>query len=262
VATPSPAYDDLRCFCLFVGPNRSGSSLVGALLDAHANALVAHELDAFEDRGSTGRLAYATREELFDDIARNSGRAARKGRKGRRRGGNVSYAVPGRHQGTTERLHVIGTKRANRTMVALDQNPRALQDLQEQVGIPLRLVHLVRNPFDNIASMTPEHEPEMRVERYVSLQSQVRAVKEAGWPVHDVFLEEVIAEPDGTLGALCAFLELEAGAEYLRDCARIVLDAPNESRHGRDWTPQDLGTVNELMGEIPWLGRYVATEIR
>jgi len=258
----TPSYDGLRAFGLFVGPNRSGSSLVGALLDAHAQALIAHELDAFEDRGSTGRLGYADREALFAAIAENSARAARKGRKGRRRGGDVSYAVPGLHQGDVESLRVIGTKRANRTMVALEHNPRALEALEEQVLIPLRLIHLIRNPFDNVASMTPVDEPLMRVERYVQLIGMVNALKDAGWPLKDVYLEEVIADPRSELAALCEFLDLKPAEDYLAGCASIVEDEPNESRHGRAWTDEEVATLTGLIDDVPWLGRYAGAEIR
>ena len=38
----------VRAYVMFVGQPRTGHSLVGALLDAHPNALVAHELDALK----------------------------------------------------------------------------------------------------------------------------------------------------------------------------------------------------------------------
>ena len=41
-------FDDVRGFVIFVGQPRTGHSLVGALLDAHPNALIAHELDALK----------------------------------------------------------------------------------------------------------------------------------------------------------------------------------------------------------------------
>src|SRR5688572_10750331 len=36
---------DVRTFALFIGHARSGSSLVGSLLNAHRHALIAHELN-------------------------------------------------------------------------------------------------------------------------------------------------------------------------------------------------------------------------
>ena len=38
----------VRAYVMFVGQPRTGHSLVGALLDAHPNALIAHELDALK----------------------------------------------------------------------------------------------------------------------------------------------------------------------------------------------------------------------
>ena len=50
-------FRDLEAFCLFVGHPRSGHSLVGALLDAQPDAVIAHELDAlgFVEAGERSR---------------------------------------------------------------------------------------------------------------------------------------------------------------------------------------------------------------
>ena len=50
---------------------------------------------------------------------------------------------------------VIGDKKGTGTAKALS-NPKGLQDLQElqeTVMAPVKLIHVIRNPFDNIATM-------------------------------------------------------------------------------------------------------------
>src|SRR5690349_21009491 len=39
-------YGDVERFCLFVGYPRSGHSLIGSLLNAHHEVVIAHEMDA------------------------------------------------------------------------------------------------------------------------------------------------------------------------------------------------------------------------
>ena len=74
-------YDELRAFCLFMGYTRSGHSLVGACLDAHPEAAIAHEAKIFEydDNKPTGGLHYASRPEP-DRSARQPRGPARAGR--------------------------------------------------------------------------------------------------------------------------------------------------------------------------------------
>ena len=39
-------FETIQLYCMFVGYPRSGHSLVGTLLDAHPDIVIAHELDA------------------------------------------------------------------------------------------------------------------------------------------------------------------------------------------------------------------------
>lgn len=254
-------YEHLNSFCLFVGPNRSGTTVVGALLDAHPNALIGHEVDAFEDRGRTGRLQFARREDLFAKIVKNSARKAQLGRPGKRREGPVSYAVPGQHQGESERLQVIGTKRAQRTMQALDRNPSGLSDLQDQVELELKLIHVVRNPFDNIASMTPASQPRPPVSNYAHVTEQLRRIRSEPWPIHELALEDLIGHPESELTRLCEFFDLPVTREYLEACGRIILAEPNQSRRDRRWVAEDVASVRALVEDVPWLRRYRGTPI-
>src|SRR4051812_27120158 len=45
-------FDGVRKYCMFIGYPRSGHSLIGSLLDAHSNAIIAHELDALKFIGA------------------------------------------------------------------------------------------------------------------------------------------------------------------------------------------------------------------
>ena len=57
----------LETYCMFIGYPRSGHSLVGSLLDAHPQIILAHELNALElfKRGFGARQIYIFLMEKF-----------------------------------------------------------------------------------------------------------------------------------------------------------------------------------------------------
>ena len=68
--------------------------------------------------------------------------------------------------------------------------------------------------------------------------------------------EDLIADPGKVLAGLCHRLDLEPTPEYLRDCAAIVYESANRSRHGAQWSADRLRSVRDSMGEYPWLAGY------
>jgi hypothetical protein len=63
------------------------------------------------------------------------------------------YTVPTRWQGTFRRPDVIRDKKGGQSTRRLRDRPELLDRLRRTVQVPVRAVHVVRNPFDNIASM-------------------------------------------------------------------------------------------------------------
>lgn len=98
-------FADIETYRMFVGYGRSGHSLVGALLDAHPEAVIAHELDA-----ARYFRAGFTRNQVYWLILRNDRAFARGGATARI---EYTYAIPNQWQGRHRRLRVIGdTRRA------------------------------------------------------------------------------------------------------------------------------------------------------
>ncbi len=69
-------FDTVERFCLFIGYPRSGHSLVGSLLDAHPNVVLAHELDALRYVAAGYR-----RKQLYWMILRRDAEFTRSGRR-------------------------------------------------------------------------------------------------------------------------------------------------------------------------------------
>jgi hypothetical protein len=256
------SFADLEAFCIFVGYPRSGHSLVGGLLDAHPDMVVAHELDVLRYVEAGFR-----RIQLFELLLSNSRRVAARGREQT----GYSYAVPGQWQGRFQTLRVMGDKKGGMSAFRLRDDPRLLERLVDCVRLPLRVVHVVRNPYDNIASMSTR--PDTRLprgrrstavgvteaaQRYFSLSETVKATAARLAPSEIFHLrhEDLIAAPAEQLGALCRFLGQDAPDDYLRDCAAAVFSERHRSRDDVEWTQEEVELVSREMASFGFLERY------
>jgi hypothetical protein len=242
----------VRTFLLFVGHPRSGHSLVGSLLDAHPDVVVSHELDALKYVSVGYR-----RGQLFTLVIEHARSNAAAGRKS----WGYSYAVPDQWQGRYERLEVLGDKRGRATTARLADQPDLLDRLAATVGVPVSVVQVIRDPFDNIATMWRRGKASLedQVDTYFSLCATVDRIAERVAPTsfHRVWLEQLIADPQGQLAELCRFLHLPAEPDYLASCASIVLDSPRRTRQDAPWTPELIDDVERRARDHVWLAPYV-----
>ena len=119
----------MKYFLSFMGYPRSGHTLVAAILNANPNVVCSNQLHLY---GS-------------DNIDLNYIK---------------SYSTnPGTWKSTTQIPHVqkreikvIGDKTGHRTVLTLNKNPQRLGMIKSQVGVPIKWIHVVRNPFDNLAT--------------------------------------------------------------------------------------------------------------
>ena len=143
----SMGFADVKSFCVFVGHNKSGTSMIGSLLDAHPNVTVADEVGALEYVS-----AGFARDQLFHILLRASRRELLKGRITARRLTPYSYLVPGQWQGRHGRLRVIGDGASGSTTRRFATEPDLLQRLQKVLGgVNLKLIQVIRNPYDPIS---------------------------------------------------------------------------------------------------------------
>ncbi|MGH6882871.1 MAG: hypothetical protein ACREFM_18260, partial [Hypericibacter sp.] len=118
---------------LFIGQGRSGHSLVGALLDAHPDCLIAHELNV-----CSLIAAGFDRDQICYLMWENSRHFAKVGRAW----GRYSYAVPGAQQGGFRKLRVIGDKKGGSTSDYFYQNPSNFARTAAFFDVPLRFIHV------------------------------------------------------------------------------------------------------------------------
>lgn len=246
-----PGFRSVRTFCLFLGYPRSGHSIVGSLLNAHPDAVVSHELDVLRYVDLRFR-----REQLYHLILEKDRAFARSGRLVKR---GFDYNVPGEWQGRYRQLLVIGDKRGNSSVRRLDKHPQVLDRLRRTVGVDVRIIHVARNPFDNITTMASRARCglDKATDRYFRLCEAIDGVRTiAPEEVFDTSHEALIADPAGCLRELCAFLDLEASPTYLHNCASVVYSLPSRSRSGGDWSRERIERVERRIGDFDFLQSY------
>lgn len=245
-------FGKVETYLTFIGYPRSGHSLVGSLLDAHPDAVVAHELDALEHvQAGVGR------DRLYEMLVESSREFTVAGREWE----GYGYQVPDQWQGSFRRLRVIGDKKGAASTRRLADNPDLLERLRDTVSGEMKFVHVIRNPYDNVSTMFNRRRANRSlratIKKYFALCEANADLKDRlGESVFDLKHEEFVQNPKLCLGRLCEFLGLEKHEDYLEDCASLVFGSPRKTRHETQWNAGALERLGEGMGRYDFLKDY------
>ena len=229
-----PAFDEVETYAMFVGHPRSGHTLVKALLNAHDQIVIGQEANILKyvSLGFNRWMLYSmilASDQYFHGAGRTWDQ--------------YGYQIPNQWQGKYRQLRLIGDKKAGRSTYLIGKNPDLLNRLQRTVNVPIKLFFVVRNPFDNIATISRKHGYSLSesIDLYLRLCRNVVDLHAAypDIPMITVYLEKLIENPQDELQRMLEFVGLKSDAAYLSDCARIVFSSPNLSRNQVDW-PTDL----------------------
>jgi hypothetical protein len=250
------SFRDIRTYCMFVGYPRTGHSLIGSLLDAHPNIVIAHELDALKlfQRGFS-------RQQVFHLLLENSKKMAAAGRAH----SGYSYEVHDQWQGRFEKLQVLGDKKGATSAMRFYLDPELLSFVKNKIATELKFVHVIRNPYDVLATMTrrsPRKSLDTHIDVFFKLCSSIETLKKQLQPaqIFDVRLESFIEDPKPHLDRLCSFLGVKTNDRYLEDCASIVFKSPKKSRFDIPWSREPFAKVSEGMEAFSFLSGYAYDE--
>jgi hypothetical protein len=132
--------------------------------------------------------------------------------------------------------------------------------LYKRIRKPIKFIHVVRNPYDNISGIATlsQLSLEKSIENYFSLCTTNELLKKR-IPKEDIFEmrhEDLITKPEYVLRNLCQFLEVECTEEYLRDCSSVVFQSPHSNRQKINWTPAFIKSVQDRIETFPFLKGY------
>ena len=248
----SSLFGGLETYCMFIGYPRSGHSLIGSLLDAHESVAISHELHAikFMEAGFSDR-------QLFALILENAKRSAAISRVW----GKFSYAVPGQWQGRYKQLTVIGDKKGGGSTGMIGRDFSRLEQFRRHIPLRHRYVHVIRNPFDNIATIARNDAEQLgrATKFYFDWHRTNLAIAGAVGSGEIIHLrsEGFIADPRNELSRLCRFLGVAANEDYLRACSEIVAKKRSKTRHSIKWPGSLRTTIQENIERYDLLRGYV-----
>lgn len=255
--------DKLKYFVMFAGYPRSGHTLVASILNAHPNVVISNQLFILKN------IEKFDKDSLFDHIKLGS------------REGIWKSEVKIKPV-TKDEIKVVGDKTGHRTMELLGgyktllpffkemkvDPPKELSKLKEIVGVPVKWIHVVRNPYDNLTTWVKKNnesrekhnrniEKEFNdvFEKYKHLNEKILELKQTE-DVLTINHERVIRFIDKTLDSLCEFLDIEKYPEWRKRVINSLWKEPRETRRNMKWDRGKINKVAKLADRYEWLIGY------
>ena len=271
--------DSVETFLIFIGWPRSCHSIIGSMLDAHPNVVIAHDYFLFRklklkrNKRPTVNLSQLYSQLFYWSTVNDDFRNLKKG---------YSLNINGSWQGSFTELKVIGDKSGRSAVVEYIKDremfKKAFQKLENSVKVPIKVLQVVRNPLDMIATkvlFTGSPTKTTKVNATVKHKYRnfglinkaathfVNFTKEIIGMIYDVDLsplevhcEDLISHPSKTMSDICQFLDLECSPDYLQMCVDKTFKNVSESRHLVDWDPNTLPSLIDELRTFPFFQRY------
>jgi hypothetical protein len=237
----------LQAFVLVIGNSRSGTTMVGSILDSHPAMLCAHETEA-----SRAFWRGWTRAAIVAEVEKNSAEAAANQRPSE----GYHYAIPSAPKAA---VTLLADKVWNPALLLLAGDPGLLSRLSETMGAPVLLVHCVRNPFDVIATM--HHRSGAALEDrmrwyFMHCEAAQTLIARNESPIHLVRSEELIADAEVIAGQLFNWLGAPASAAHLAHVRGVVRSKPNRSRDRVTWPAALIREIEARAAHYTFLSGY------
>ncbi|MGB7876353.1 MAG: sulfotransferase, partial [Anaerolineales bacterium] len=211
-----------------------------------------------------GALDYASagfkRSQIFHMLLKGSRRELMKGRVTARRLTPYSYLVPGQWQGRFTKLQVIGDGKAGSSTQHFARDPQLLsQLLSVMADVDVKLIQVVRNPFDVISVMMVRGKRTFAnsINHYfTNCENLIRLRNHMRINLLAVHYEDFVTYPVANLTPICEYLDVEPHPDYLQACAGIMHETPDLSRHMVEWTPKWKKVVEDNLARYDFLQGY------
>lgn len=238
----------MKYWLSFMGYPRSGHTLVAAILNANPNVMCSNQLNIFADITKFNLKYiknYSKQENTWKDTTQ-------------------IVHVP------KEEITVVGDKTGHRTVVELEKNPQRLGVFKSMVGVPIKWIHVVRNPFDNLATWGKlnfinrrKKQPEITqhqmldevIQKYRALNETIRKIRQSE-DVLTVNHEYVITRMHNTLEEMANFLEISFDPVWRDNVRNTVWSKPRVTRTQVAWSRPQRQAVDRIIESCDWLEGY------
>lgn len=249
----------------FLGTGQSGHTAVAACLDAHPNVIIAEE-QSYVKKLISGR---ATKEKLIWECTRYCKSFKTNTTSHRKKDIPINSPYCGTWR---DELLCIGNKMGwEFTGPYLKRGRSKFPGFCEKIEMPVKVIHVVRNPFDNIASWALTRREERvtgagKIRKPMSLddciqryENHTRAALEAIYPYTKlklVHIEKFCDNVDRELREICLFLDIPFDSDWSLNCAKAIFDGPRIKRDRINWSSDQTSRIREIINSYQFLREY------
>ena len=259
----------VKRFIFFAGYSQNGHNLVASMLDAHPHVIISHEYLLFE-KWQVHPTEHSDKHWLFNTLySKNRLLTDTKG-------SIRNLIIPGSWQGQYDTfLSIIGDNSGWPTVEVFKRNKEKFIDVYNQlkrtVQVPIDVIHVIRNPYDDIATMflhkrnatydgNKQDSTEAQILRFFE---EVNSVVEMITTVHLSTIEvhniDMITKPKITMRILCDRLRILCSEQLLQMCTHKIFSSEYKSRRLIKWTPHLIELVAKNIQKYDHLKRYSFT---
>jgi hypothetical protein len=200
---------------------RSGSALLVNLLDAHPNAIFVRNEELY------GKFRQRENPEQIYNLLYNNAKRYRD-----RPFSANGYKYPIKGVGYAHDPIIIGHKSSTRRYLPIAEDEQNLHDFQAAVNLPLKFLHLVRNPYDQVNARWQQKEWRRKNAPLDEIIAHVREQTEGNHKMrqlaynwgeyYQVHYEDIENLPLLTMAKVCEFLGLPLHSDHLENCRKLV----------------------------------------
>ncbi|XP_044174779.1 uncharacterized protein LOC114964277 isoform X2 [Acropora millepora] len=277
-------YDEVKTFLILIGCSRNTDKLTGAMLDAHPEILLSQKYDIIGNwkMFQEPRLQELAKQKYmlfyhlhhlssYQALFRHTTTTSRKFWLWTFKGSGVNYnLVPGAWQGTIRgKIKVIGDSSGLVTSTKLLTNKgnfSVLREVEAVVKIPLKFIHVITNPFDDIASIVTKQSQQGKkvndsnafnqamnhIFALLDINDKLRQIY--GERVLDVFIYDSVPKQRETLRKICTFLEIYCDDSFSLGIETLFGDdITSRPRDQVEWRDEDKDLIENYMKKFDFL---------
>ena len=285
---PKPVIAKIKSYLYFIGHGRSGHSIVGSILDSHPHIVVSHEFNVFS-KLTDGNKSCNSKGCLFNALWENSCMSITNGWRSDEMADEKGYtlAIENLYQGAYQSyIDVIGDKKGGTTAVMYmkdhDKFESAFDKLNSIVSLPIKVIHVIRNPYDNIATQVlfkyqrnenvnittlkkTDFEPSINpglvhgcIVKYFNVYQSIEEMKvKYNLDVLEVHGQDLIADPKRVIMKLCNFLQVDCPDNFLAVCADKIFPKESKTRYKIKWSDDQISAIKINIQKYENLHRYL-----
>lgn len=274
------AIDGVEKFVFFIGYPRSGHSIIGSFMDSHPNMIIAHEYPLFR----TLLNARMSKNSIFNYLYKKSYDELVEGWRGNMNVKNKGYslALTGLWQATFTDLKVIGNKHGGSMVQLYRKQPKAVLGamayLLATINVSMHAIHVVRNPFDMIATQTlymktgipgvrinasekskfndTKFLTDIAMDMLARFDAAAKLINSLRLPTLEIHNEDLIDGPIRIMKSICDFLGVDCPEYYLKICRQNTFSSSSKSRNAVVWPQSLIDIVHERLKDSPSFQHY------